>query len=305
MNRCMIVLLVWFTMASAHSGNRLYPIYELTDEMLKKIDIHDGLIDEWYEVGEPSMTLLDFEGGHHFPIDPSNLDLRIWLAWHDETNRIFAAFIVTDDEYKNTFDWDSPDPEDGFGSNDSIALFLDADHSGGTGVRSDTPIEELRTILGQTQRFLAVSQTNNGPTISTGSYLDHTELPWYDAPPYADAGGSAYGENPVIWTVELYVTPRDAWGSGDMEDTPFSELSAEKIIGFAPIIRDFDPSIHEEFDVVVHWKPASTEDETAFRNIDRYEADVFLDGLLLPSRQTTVESITWGRIKTSLQTIVK
>ena len=90
-----------------------------------------------------------------------------------------------------------------------------------------------------------------------------------------------------------------------MEDTPFSELSAGKIIGFAPIIRDFGPSIHEEFDVVLRWKPASTEDGTAFRNIDRYEADVFLDGLLLPSRQTTVESITWGRIKTSLQTIVK
>ena len=37
MNRCMIVLLVWFTMASAHSGSRLYPIYELTDEMLSEL----------------------------------------------------------------------------------------------------------------------------------------------------------------------------------------------------------------------------------------------------------------------------
>ena len=60
MNRLLIVLIL-VGVAEAHSGNRLYPFYELTDEMLEKIDLHDGLIDEWYEIGEPSMTLLDFK----------------------------------------------------------------------------------------------------------------------------------------------------------------------------------------------------------------------------------------------------
>ena len=60
MSRFLIVLIM-AGVAEAHSGNRVYPFYELTDEMLEKIDLHDGLIDEWYEIGEPSMTLLDFK----------------------------------------------------------------------------------------------------------------------------------------------------------------------------------------------------------------------------------------------------
>ena len=65
-------VLILVGLAEAHSGNRVYPFYELTDEMLKKIDIHDGFIDEWYEIGEPSMTLLDFKTNRNFipPILP-------------------------------------------------------------------------------------------------------------------------------------------------------------------------------------------------------------------------------------------
>ena len=74
MNRFLVVLCM-ATAAEAHSGNRLYPFYELTDEMLERIDLHDGFIDEWYEIGEPSMTLLDFKTTRNWlPADPSNLD---------------------------------------------------------------------------------------------------------------------------------------------------------------------------------------------------------------------------------------
>ena len=100
------IVLIMIGVAEAHSGNRLYPFYELTDEMLEKIDLHDGFIDEWYEIGEPNMTLLDFKTNRNFIApDPSNLDFRIWLAWHDRLNRIYAAFVVSDDEYKNDHDW--------------------------------------------------------------------------------------------------------------------------------------------------------------------------------------------------------
>ena len=80
MNRFLIVLIT-AGVAEAHSGNRLYPFYELTEEMLEEIDLHDGLIDEWYEIGEPSMTLLDFRTVLDlYAPDPSNFDFRIWLA---------------------------------------------------------------------------------------------------------------------------------------------------------------------------------------------------------------------------------
>ena len=157
MNRLLIVLILT-GLAEAHSGNRLYPFYELTDEMLGKIDLHDGLIDEWYEIGEPSMTLLDFRTvlDLHSP-DPSNFDFRIWLAWHDETNRIYVSVIVIDDEYKDTPDWDIPILL--YNENDSIFFVLDADHSGGEGHWNGTPVEDYPEIFGRTQWYGAVSQT--------------------------------------------------------------------------------------------------------------------------------------------------
>ena len=60
MNRFLIVLIL-AGIAEAHSGNRLYPFYELTDDMLAKIDIHDGFIDEWYEIGEPRYDAAGFQ----------------------------------------------------------------------------------------------------------------------------------------------------------------------------------------------------------------------------------------------------
>lgn len=104
------------------------------------------------------------------------------------------------------------------------------------------------------------------------------------------------GENPVVWIVEMYVTPQDARGD-TVEDTPFSELSAHKVIGFAPIIHDFDPS----WGGPVPWHPEAVDDDGALHYLDRGEADIFIDGLLVPVQGTAVESDTWGRIKASLE----
>ena len=239
MNR-FLILLILAGMAQAHSGNRLYPFYELTDEMLEKIDIHDGFIDEWYEIGEPNMTLL------------------IHLNY-------------------------------------SIVLYLDADHSGGRGfVDGYGVLEDRVQIYGRTQKYDAIPQTVSGPTFSNGhSYLQ----PWHTFPPYGDAGGGVAGGNPVVWIVEMYVTPQDGWGDS-MDETPFSELSAHQIVGFAPVIYDCDPSVRS---AAIPWNPEAIDDEDAFLRLYQTMADIFLDGLLVPAQDTTVESDTWGRIKASLQ----
>ena len=118
-------------LAGAHSGDRVFPIPELTDEMLEEIRLDDGSIDEWYDlVGEPTMTLLDFHdpGFNRLP-DPAELDFRIWLAWHDDPDRLYVAFVSSDDEYSNSHDFNA-------GSrlleHDSIALVVDGDHRGRT-----------------------------------------------------------------------------------------------------------------------------------------------------------------------------
>ena len=55
-----VSLIAGSTPALAHQGERIYPIFEITDDMLELIDLEDGRIDEWEELFEPSITILDF-----------------------------------------------------------------------------------------------------------------------------------------------------------------------------------------------------------------------------------------------------
>ena len=304
----LIFLLIWTAVASAHSGDRLYPLYELTDEMLGTIDLHDGLIDEWYEIGEPSMTLLDFQTlGNLIPPEPSNLDFRIWLAWHDESNRIYAAFIIIDDEYNNTHNY----TEDNNASVlwfDSVLFNIDADHSGGVGRAGIDTEEKLMGIFGSTQRYSVIAQTVIGPTLDNQIRVGHSPI-WYDRglpnswkvyPPYGDAGGTAAGENPTVSVIEMYVTPYDWWGAwDDVDQTEFSELSAHQVIGFSIMVNDTDG---RERGTGPFWLPVDIYAER-IDDLDLLngKADGFLDGVLLPAQDTAVESVTWGRIKASLR----
>ena len=76
-----LAVFVFFTLttsAAAHMGNRLYPIPEITDEMLEWIRFDDESVEEWYElVGEPTMSLIDFRGGPH-SLDSRAAGLR-WI----------------------------------------------------------------------------------------------------------------------------------------------------------------------------------------------------------------------------------
>ena len=96
----------------------------------------------------------------------------------------------------------------------------------------------------------------------------------------------------------MYVTPQDGWGDS-IDETPFSELSANQIVGFALVINDWDASV--EISAPVSWRPEAIDDEDAFIPLSRSMADIFLDGLLLSAQDTAVESVTWGRIKASLE----
>ena len=102
----------------------------------------------------------------------------------------------------------------------------------------------------------------------------------------------------------MYVTPYDWWGAwDDMDQTGFSELSANQIVGFAIKIIDQDRNHNDcEPCSAASWIPADM-DVDGLADLDgRMQiADIFLDGLLLPAQGTAVESTTWGRIKASLQ----
>ena len=263
------------------------------------------------------MTLLDFTTGEH-SLDPSDLDFRIWLAWHDESNRIYAAITTIDDLYYNEHNYIYDfDRRAYMLEYDSILFSLDADHSGGTGKWESFKytLEELLELYGSTQWYSVIAQTVSGPTIDNDIRVSQRQsqenpLPysigtpdsWMIFPPYGDAGGMAEGESPALSVIEMYVTPYDWWGAlDDLEQIGFSELSAYQTIGFSVLIHDSEGRCSG---CRIFYVPEEIRDDHRSNWLyisDFNRADVFIDGLLLPAQNTSVESITWGRIKASLQ----
>ena len=293
----------------AHVGDRVYPFAYLSDEMVEKIDLQDGSVHEWYDlIGEPAMTLLDFtEELEGSPPDPTDLDFRIWLAWHDEPARLYLAFVASDDVYKNGHDYNvdwATSSRDNMFTYDSIMLAFDGDHSGGAGC-SGCSEEEWLHISGQTQRYAAIAYTN-GPNLDDfGTRFYTGSFAWTALPPYGEGGGGVAGEAPIISVIELWVTPYDQKGKtwDSVEDVVVSDLAAEKIVGFTIAVHDYDPP--DNFWML--WSPEATADTDSdtFFDILRYKADRFLDGILLPeldeSKASAISSDSWGRIKAALE----
>ena len=82
----------FLSVADAQPADRIYPIVQLTDRDVAEIDVTDGSVEDWENiVGEPTLTPLDFAEPYGGSYDPSDMDFRIWLGWHDATDRIFFA----------------------------------------------------------------------------------------------------------------------------------------------------------------------------------------------------------------------
>ena len=100
----MLFALLPSSITHAHIGDEIYPFYELLDEDLHRIDLTDGSVEDWVEVvGEPSLTASDFFwlfGSY----DLSELDFRIWLAWHQGSGTLWVAMERFDDLYLNNYD---------------------------------------------------------------------------------------------------------------------------------------------------------------------------------------------------------
>ncbi len=275
----------------AHVRDVVYPFTEITDDMLEMMDLTDGSIEDWeIVVGEPTLTLLDFTADTRFvdtpERDPGDLDLQVWLGWHGETGRLWFGVQVIDDVYIGGF---KNRDNDFRGNYDNIGLVVDGDHSGGE-FFSGNDLQRNR----QAQIYLVVPEAREGDHL--GLWTTSNLADWMVKPPYAESGGIAQGENPVVYVVEFAVTPFDRLLWNDSEESVASDLSAGKVIGFDLVLTDTDtkPGNLDGYYRLV-WAPEF--DPTA---------DGFGDGLLLPADGETgddsvVESITWARIKAALQ----
>ena len=294
------------SLGHAHNDGRVYPIPEITDQQFSQIEI-DGLIHEWEEFGEPTMNIItDFRAvGYPNWYDIANLDFQIWIGWHDATNRIYLAYIGTDDIFFRPFEYG---PERSMDFEDSVHFLIDADHSGEPGVtpNSDNWLE-WEEVYGRTQNFDATALAVGGPNIDALVIRGGRdwELPFQCFPPFGDAAGSVYGENPTIVTIEMYFTPFDGWQNGaqsNPEEIDFSELHAGHVIGFSINVIDID---RFRGDATWVWVPNEISDDPPDPDtlMSFLWADKILDGLLLSAEpnDTSIATDSWARIKASLK----
>ena len=281
--------------APAHIGGRIFPIFELTDAHLAVIDLQDGLIDEWLDiVGDPTVTALHFaELPSSSPFDPADVDFRIWLGWHEGTNRIYGAMQQADDVYvlfdeeRQVLVW--------LQFHDAgISFYIDGDHSGGeVGVTTDCCDTDAEYLLRHSQTAQGYMILGGlyaaGPRVHLINFHPVYDQNWFVLPPYAEGGGGSAGENPTISVTEFYVTPFDRFVWNSPEESELSELSAGKVIGFGIDMLDYD-----------------ADDDGGVYNLGKtgkpYVARSFVDGVLLGPGgeipdESAVESITWARIK--------
>ena len=285
--------------SAAHVGDRVYPIVFLSDETLAYLDLEDMNVEDWVDaVGEPTLTPLDFtlmsnSMTSYDQLDPSNLDFRIWLGWSRD-GKIHAAAEFADDIYRQ-------DNRPSFYFSDSIALLVDGDHSGGQfHYPSSHGINDLHDLNprenSQAQHYEAISHLPNRPTVDLPQITSIEDAFWMLEPPYSYGGGGVIGENPTFWVIEFYATCFDQLEVRSPEDSDLSKLSDGKVIGFDFWVHDWD-------------KDSSRNARYLLRDLGEVPggdgADYFVDGLLLgPGGElgdSAVQSVSWGRIKASLE----
>ena len=274
--------------------DRLYPFAELTDEMRAGIDLKDGSVEDWLEVlGEPTLTPLDFATPPSYPdYDPSSFDFRIWLAWHDASDRLFVAAEIVDDIYVHVdefFDRHRFPPAEA-----TVHFLVDGDRSGGA-------VDGVDGIV-QAQGYWAVAKNYRNDSNLTLNYNLGGEVPWVTQIPYADGGGSIVDSRPRFYVVEFYLTPFDRLTLEDPEQSLVSDLFADKTIGFkvSMVDKDEDPGPGKFMPDRVH----SLLGPDASRENLGPTSDLWAHGILVDAEgrtdDTAVESVTWARIKASL-----
>ena len=292
----------------AQFPDRLFPFAELTDEMRAQIDLKDGSVEDWLEVlGEPTLTPLDFLPPPSLPgYEPSSYDFRIWLAWHDATDHLFVAAEFVDDFHVSVYDRNDPDSRSPIGDS-AVWFFVDGDGSGGGLIQPG----ETEYQMIQAQWYAAFAKTYSNDS-NVELYMSDNP-PWMHKPPYADGGGAIVESQPVLSVLEFFVTPFDRLIWDDPEQSAVSDLFADKTIGFAISLSDYD-EYHENLGPADGYPADGYLDlfgpdasgltsEDYFRKLF-FESDLWARGILLGAGgrtgDTAVENLSWGRIKASL-----
>jgi len=277
--------------ASAHIGERVFLLFEATEDDLGDIDLRDGTVEDWEDVfGEPSWVPTDLYAdptvGDGAQYDPADLDYRIWAGWSTAGHIWYAMDRIDNVYFGREYDGASP------WNYEAIECMLDGDHTGGDYTGSANPDwtdEEKKLNNNRTaQQYIAVADDPSGRHVF---YLG-AGAEWVNELPWADGHGTSVGDGPTESVIEFFVTPFDdlIWNSPG--DSVPSSLFAGKIIGFQISTPDTDQAPGQDRAFHTLSGQAAT-----WRFAER-----FIDARLVGvgGDMTAVEELSWGRIKASL-----
>ncbi|HJP32399.1 MAG TPA: hypothetical protein QGF95_17780 [Candidatus Latescibacteria bacterium] len=289
-----VASLVWTSSAAAHLGEVVYPIFELPTASLP--DLHDGSLEDWEDaLPDASLTHDDFQyQGPDESSDPSDLALRVFLAWNHATQRIYVGVERLDDVYLR--------PSPGTFA-DRTQFMIDGDHSGGQFMlfgEEYSQEERSRLNFSQAQVYDVRPEIIDGsatPLVARGSS-------WFDM------GGMQIGELPNLSVIEFWLTPWDDLDGRDPEGSRRSVLTAGRIIGFQIFMHDSDETgrLSGEYYLAVPTVFGEIRVGDIVAQHDAF-ADNFVDGELVPCilddcsgarNASAILRDSWGRIKSSL-----
>jgi len=280
---------------SAHVGEIVYPIYEIPTSDLP--DLHDGTLDDWEAVlPNASLSQNDFirnNSGIPGTIDMSDLAFRVFLAWHNASQRIYVAVELFDDVY----------------TGEGFQLRIDGDHSGGQywffedEGYSRAEVERFWESQAQTYSAWPEEDGEDGARLTAGG----PERMWMVDDPWAGAGAYQIGENPSYSGVEVAVTAWDDLDWHGPEVSRRSILEAGGIIGFQVVISDSDEPMRSNGTYTLGLSTDYYRSENGGWAHDGF-AENFVDGELIPcyrgdcsGNTTAVKPDAWGRIKASFR----
>lgn len=306
-----VLLLTGVHGVPAAAGVRVYPLFELTDQQAAMVDVTDGSIADWLAVvGEPTLTAADFttvrvsyssgdqptEELH----DPHDLDFRMWLAWQASTSRIYIAMERADDVWVNDFNRGHQNFKmstmrfhDG-----SIEVIVDADRSGEPiWVNGESVSADFVRLQRQAQYYWVLPQVYDSgrrvqlPDEQHLTVLNRGSADWLLSPPYAEAGGSVWGERPTMSVTEVYLTAfnRLIWSSETMSEV--APLEPGQTVGLCIGVVDRDDGSYE---AVPYYRLGQLS--------ETWGTDTCVDALLLGpyglgAGAPRMEVETWSRVK--------
>lgn len=263
----------------------------------------DGDISEWNVL--PDELWIDIfqtevaEGDIGREIDTANLNFRVAVGWNDELDRVYYVY----DRFDDLWDRDAG----GFGccgQDDSIEIFLDADHSADRHAFWTDDYEDAEERA-----------RNNGRTNQTGHYRWPALEPfgfywfwlssstWHDKEPYSCCPTSfnldgAHGTE-ANFQAEWYTVGWDDFDHNSPENSVLHDFVEGEIIGVGIQVVDNDLGPSADDPRTAKWalggQPCINGDGAC--GSDYILLPVMAE--LLPEQTTSVEGNSWGHIKAS------